>query len=350
MKARAKGLSTVLAAALMGGTGAGLVALAPAASATTGVSAHRLAGANRYATAAAVAEAAFPSGSDYAVVVSGQKFPDAMSAGYLAGQRNAPVLLTGQASLPADTLSALKTLKVRHVFVVGGTAAVSQAVITALQNDGFTTQTIGGVNRDVTAQDVAELFPSAKVGALGSQGRTAILARDNAFPDSLTGAPVAYTQHFPILLTPSGTLSSAAATGLTDLGIQHVIILGGTNAISTGVVGKLEAMSITVQRLSGPNREATATAVANFELGTLGYQDTSVTLARGDNFPDALAGGPYAGVKKSPIVLTASPSTLSSPTQAFLKAHSSTISGIEVLGGTSAVSDSTVAAAVAAAK
>ncbi|MDZ4179722.1 MAG: PQQ-dependent sugar dehydrogenase, partial [Coriobacteriia bacterium] len=67
----------------------------------------RIAGANRYQTAAAIARAAFPSGSSTAVVATGEQFPDALAASGLAGALGAPVLLTTANSAHPALLSAL---------------------------------------------------------------------------------------------------------------------------------------------------------------------------------------------------------------------------------------------------
>ncbi|MGH9065242.1 MAG: cell wall-binding repeat-containing protein, partial [Acidimicrobiales bacterium] len=130
------------------------------AGATTGVTASRLQGANRYSTAAAMAEATFPKGSNVAVLASGDTFPDALSAAYLAGRMSAPVLLSAKGSLPAETASALSALKVNQVDIVGGPAAVSAGVEQTLKNDGYMVRRLYGANRDVTAQVVAEAYPS----------------------------------------------------------------------------------------------------------------------------------------------------------------------------------------------
>lgn len=338
----------IAASALLGCAGA--LVMTSVAGATTGVTASRLQGANRYSTAAAMAEATFPKGSNVAVLASGDTFPDALSAAYLAGRMSAPVLLSAKGSLPAETASALSALKVNQVDIVGGPAAVSAGVEQTLKNDGYMVRRLYGANRDVTAQVVAEAYPSSTVGSLGSDGPTAVVATDRNFPDALTGSPMAYAAAFPILMTPPTTLSAAAKTALGDLGISHVLVLGGTSAISTAVVNAITAMHITVTRVAGANRTQTATDIANLELGQLHWSGAHVNLARGDNFPDALAGGAHAGTEKEPIVLAATPNVLGSATTAWLKAHSSTLTSIHVFGGTAAISNATEAAALAAAR
>ena len=67
----------------------------------------RVAGANRFATAALLANAAFPTGAPTAVIATGANFPDALAADYLAGQDKAPILLVNPGGpVPPETLTA----------------------------------------------------------------------------------------------------------------------------------------------------------------------------------------------------------------------------------------------------
>lgn len=325
---------------------AGTLSLTATAGAAPGVTAARLAGPNRVATAAAVAQASFPGGSANAVLASGDNFPDALSGAYLAGKLHAPILLTAAGTLSPETAAALSALDVTGVvYLLGGPAAVSSAVETTLQGDGYRVSRLYGANRDVTAADVAEVFPSSNVGSLGSAGPTAIVATGMNFPDALAGSPVAYAESFPILLTVPNALDTATAGALSTLGIKNVLLLGGTAALSAGVASSIQSMGITVTRVAGSDRTGTATGLADLEVSQLGFSAAHANLARGDFYADALAGGAHAGQEKAPVLLTASPGTLGPLATSWLQAHASTLTSIHVFGGTTAVTDSTVSAA-----
>ena len=115
------------------------IAHAPAAGAADDVTSERLAGATRYGTAAAVsADAAFE-GATTAILATGENFPDALAASGLAGSTAAtPILLTQSDELSDEALAALDDLAVDEVTVVGGTAAVSDDVITSLEENART--------------------------------------------------------------------------------------------------------------------------------------------------------------------------------------------------------------------
>nr|BFF11754.1 hypothetical protein GCM10025699_30570 [Microbacterium flavescens] len=90
----------------------------------------RIGGADRYETAAAIAQAYERDSSP--LLATGQTFPDALAGGALAGHLGAPLLLTKSTSLPPSTSAALDRLSPQGISILGGTGAVSQAVQSAV--------------------------------------------------------------------------------------------------------------------------------------------------------------------------------------------------------------------------
>ena len=89
---------------------------------------ERLWGADRFATAAAVSQAAYPGGATNVMVATGRNFPDALAGSAAAGNLAMPVLLVETDSIPASTLSEIDRLNPQKIFVLGGPAVVSDAV------------------------------------------------------------------------------------------------------------------------------------------------------------------------------------------------------------------------------
>lgn len=86
-------------------------------------------GANRYDTAAKIADNM--GNYDTAILVNSDKsLADGLLASSLAGKENAPILLVKKDSIPKETLSRLQ--KVKKVYIIGGTAAVSSNVTNQL--------------------------------------------------------------------------------------------------------------------------------------------------------------------------------------------------------------------------
>ena len=213
LPARGRLAAVTLAAMVVTG---GLVALGelggaafgPAASMPPTATSHppttRLAGADRYATAAAVSAATFPSGASVAFVATGADYPDALTAAAAAGGRG-PVLLAGAGGVPHATLFELERLHPSRVVIVGGAVALppSTAAVIGAALPGAQVTRVEGADRYATAA----LLSSATFGA---PVPVAYLATGTAFPDALTAAAAAGGRG-PVLLVPSHGLSSATS-------------------------------------------------------------------------------------------------------------------------------------------
>lgn len=89
---------------------------------------ERIGGKNRYDTAAVIAKH-FHKTAQTAYLATGEDFPDALTAGLIAGKANAPLLLTNKSILRAETVNYLKEAKVEKVIVVGGPEAITEKVV-----------------------------------------------------------------------------------------------------------------------------------------------------------------------------------------------------------------------------
>jgi putative cell wall-binding protein len=298
----------------------------------------RLAGADRYGTAASIARDAYTTASDV-VIASGSNFPDALSGNYLAGLVDGPILLTRHDELPAATSAVLKDLGARTVHILGGTASVGSRVEAELRQAGYEIRRIAGADRYETSADIATSSGSNVLGR--TDGRvTAIVASGATFPDALAAGPLSAARSLPILLTRPTTLPDDTERALRSLGIRHVLIAGGPAAVSTSVENALNGMGLTVKRIAGDNRAETAVEIARFATASLGFADTHVNLARGDVFADALAGGPHGGRELAPILLTRTGTQNAPATLRWLEDHAGRLAGGHVFGGTAAVSES----------
>jgi putative cell wall-binding protein len=85
--------------------------------------------------------------------------------------------------------------------------------------------------------------------------------------------------------------------------------------------------------LSGADRYETAAAVAI----ALFSGPTSVGVASGETFADALSGGAFEAHHGGPLLLTTA-TALPTPTSGYLSVGKSTIVNVTIFGGTSAVS------------
>jgi len=120
-------------------------------------------------------------------------------------------------------------------------------------------------------------------------------------------------------------------------GVKDVYVLGGTGAVSAGVMSAVDTKFGTVERLAGDDRYQTAVAVAEKGVAE-GMTWDGVAFATGTNFPDALTGGVAQGKNGSVMVLTQS-TALNSAVAAKIEANKADIGLVRFLGGTGAISD-----------
>jgi putative cell wall-binding protein/spore germination protein YaaH len=289
---------------------------------------ERLAGGDRYATAAAISAADFAPGAPVAYVASGSRFADAIPAGAAAGKNHGPVILTAQGALPAATAAELGRLKPGRIVIVGGPSSVSEAVRKALE--GYTT---GGVTR-VAGADRFATAAALSAATFAPGVGTAFVVDGLAFPDGLAAGAAAARLGAPVLLTQPGGLAPATASELRRLRPGRIIIVGGPSSVSEAVRSALGSFTKgAVTRLAGADRYATAAAVA-----TAFYtNEAAVYLATGRDFPDALSASALGG----PLLLV--PGT-SIPTAVGVAAARLTPLRVVVLGGPSTVSPAAASA------
>lgn len=210
--------------------------------AAAGKTVHRIAGADRYETAALVAQADDQGAPEQVFIASGTGTADALAAGPIAWARNYPILLTEAGAVPDATAAALEELGTSNRVVLGSSASVSDAVYGQVAG----TQRIGGANRQETASLIAddaiatENFDSQSVALVGGTDATAA--------DALSAAPVAGAGGVPLLFTDfDGGLGASTSAYLTSKKANYAMsgdgwVFGGTPSVSQETVDAATAL------------------------------------------------------------------------------------------------------------
>ncbi|KQV06038.1 cell wall-binding repeat-containing protein [Leifsonia sp. Root112D2] len=252
----------------------------------------RVSGADRYATAVAVSRTAFPGTAPVVFVATGETYPDALAAAPVAAKLGGPLLLTPSTVLSSAVSAEISRLKPAKIVVVGGTGAVSDAVVAKLKVLAPTVR-LGGVDRFDTALKVTKyVFGSAS---------TVFLATGMDYPDALSASAVAAARGNPVLLVDgtAASMPSATASYLASLHPSKTYVLGGTSVVSPGIMTQAGTIS-SVTRYAGVDRYDTNQLVNRALLPTA----SQAFLAGGADFPDALTGSVLSGVRAAPLYLT----------------------------------------------
>lgn len=209
--------------------------------AEAGLTTTRLAGSDRFATAAVIAgELAEIAGNpERAFIVEGwhadpaRGWPDALSASGLAAHRGEPILLVTRDRLPAATADALDAGGASQAMIIGGTSAVSPEVQTRLGGHVDDVARTAGVDRYETSAKVADLAVAA-----GGQPIYPWLATGRDWPDALAAAPAASHDGGVLLLLHGGPYVSGSyhhtemwLQQVQDPFVERAVIVGGPSAV-----------------------------------------------------------------------------------------------------------------------
>lgn len=298
----------------------------------------RFAGKNRYDTAARISsESGLFNNSDTVVIANGVNFADALAGVPLAKAYNAPILLTAKDMLPADTANEIKRLGASNAIILGGPGAVSETVEKDLTKLGLNTKRLSGQTRFATAKRVAEALEK-QTGKAPTE--VFFVIYDN-FADALSASTAAAAKGAPILyVTKEGAIDKFTELYLekNGAGIKKAYVIGGEGVITDEMKNSLSNAlgGRTVERVAGANRYATCVAVNEKFSSVLKGKDLCV--AKGGDFPDALAGGVFAALHESPLFL-AGPVLIDTQIEYLNKKKVDTV---YVFGGTGAVSDTVI--------
>ncbi len=317
-----------------------LVALLPATPAHA-AEVERLQGDNRAATSVAVARVGWDA-APHVLLATSRDYPDAVAAASLASSLDAPILLTNPWTLSPSVAAALDDLGTERVTVLGGPSAVSSDVVASVRDLGIEVERLAGENRYATASDIAtRVYADTQVETVALALGNHATGRD-AWPDALSAASLAGgADPVPTLLTLGDRLPDVTHDALVDLAPQRVVVLGGTAAVSAAVVEAVADLGITVERVRGEDRYATAIAVADTAMsGDLGEPlDGSLgVFASGEDFADALGAGALAAHSSAPLLLVPD-DVLDDGVDAYLRSAETAFERVLLVGGTAAVSD-----------
>ncbi|WP_432540383.1 cell wall-binding repeat-containing protein [Kineococcus sp. SYSU DK002] len=319
--------SRAAAAAL---TASAVVAVAAPAVATP-IRAHQTFGTDRYLTSLVLEDSPRDAGRAY--LVTGENFPDGLTAAAVAGAGYDNIYLVPKGQITAEVRDRLTYHE--EIVVVGGENSVSAEAMTWLQqNTRARLQRVQGADRFETAAALARFaYPSGAAHI--------VIATGDNYPDALAGSAAAAKVHAPMLLTGRDGLPAATVQALKDLvplaGGYDVTVLGSDKAVSAAVLEQVRAAApagTSVRRIEGADRYETSAAVARAYF-TARDTDRAVMVS-GLAWADAITGGAYAGRHGAPVLLT--PPTCV-PQSVNLTIEALNVHVLEAVGGPTTLSD-----------
>ena len=215
----------------------------------------RLGGDDCYATSVAVAAHLGPPGSfgdrgPTVLLTTGEDYADGLAGGPLSYSGRHPLLLTRPAALDPGVAQLLDNGSIGHVIILGGPAAISSDIESAIKARGITAERWQGPDRFATAARIVSglLNEGSPVGCF--DGGAVGLATGFGSPDAIASAPLLGERCAPLLLTDHSSLPPVTAlllgSGIFDGNVTaptQLTVFGGDAAISgLVVVGALRVL------------------------------------------------------------------------------------------------------------
>ncbi|WP_419862560.1 cell wall-binding repeat-containing protein [Candidatus Poriferisodalis sp.] len=227
----------------------------------------RYTGSDPYELSLAVAQAlvdAEGGTSEWVVLASGESWADAATAGPLAASLGAPVVLVPPGDLQAagarlELVKFLRSSSVRRVVIVGSSDVLPNHESSVLFGLGMLPRNIESIyGDDLVGSAIAVAERIGTPPELGELGRTAIIASNQSIADAVAVGPLAAAGPFPLLLTAPDELDPRITAYLEEREIEHVVLVGGTNAIAPAIRKAIDIAGATATRLAGEDRYHTA--------------------------------------------------------------------------------------------
>ncbi|MBE6753581.1 MAG: VWA domain-containing protein [Ruminococcaceae bacterium] len=251
---KALGAKTVY---LLGGTAA-ISAEIEAELTKAGYTVIRLWDSTRYGTAVAVAkELVKINGTPSEVfIASGVNYPDALSASSIAGIKGVPILYAPANGVLDDaTIAFIKSAAPGKAFILGGTAAIDNAVVGKLTEAGVaSTERLGGDDRYDTSLIITKKFDSVFTS------KDISIATGKNYPDALAGGAFSAKKGIPVLLTDNATVNSDLKAYIAGKDPAVAYVFGGTSVVSDEIVkGHLPAPAPTTTTTESTTTTTTTT-------------------------------------------------------------------------------------------
>ena len=263
--------------------------------------------------------------SDTAVLVRDDDYPDALVAGPLAANYNAPILMTPTKQVPRRVVDALRTHGFTKVILVGNPGAISAGAASQLQNAGFQVQRLGGQDRYRTAGVIADHLLAAR----GRDKSDVYLATGVDYPDALSASSAAIKNVGVVLLTPRRTVDGTSQGWMNSAKAAKVVAVGGPAVAAAERSVHLDEKQVGVDRYETAEKVASAYFPPN---------PGRIAVATGKDFPDATLAASLTARTGSPLVLTRT-DTLTKPTTQFLTRNRASVRKVDVVGGKAAVTE-----------
>ncbi|WP_100065573.1 cell wall-binding repeat-containing protein [Miniphocaeibacter massiliensis] len=191
------------------------------------------------------------------------------------------------------------------------------------------TPTDPNVKKTVTRYFGADRYGTAKKinSIIGNSSTTAVISSGTSFPDTLIAATLAVEKNATLYINKPNSITVELDTAISNNKIKEAYLVGG-NSVTSYTKNRFASKGVKLTTISGTNRYQTSAILASHMKNK-----STIILANGNDFADALSAAPAAQQKGYPLLLT-NGTSLDPSVESLLKKASNVI----VIGGDAAVS------------
>lgn len=292
----------------------------------------RLEGPDRFETSIAISKDLYDDGEAGAVVLArGLEFADSLAGTPLAADKRGPLLITPETrllgSVADEIVRVLGNDRSKTVYLLGGAAALSPEVESAVRALGYRIRRLGGADRFETAVIISTELTTVN---------RLFIADGLDFGAALVAGPAAAENNGAVLLTAGSNPRSSTT-----------LVLSQTTVPATTVGAQAANAYPDLSTVGDGDRIRTSIAVAERFF----TDPVVIGLSRADNFADSLGGGAHVatgiaalGRAGGPILLTPT-GNLDAGVSSYLCAEAASLKTVFIYGGVVAISNATAIAA-----
>ncbi|WP_380156155.1 cell wall-binding repeat-containing protein [Kineococcus sp. R86509] len=296
---------------------------------------HRWGGEDRTTTATTASATLFPKAASVnsVVLTTSARYADALAGARLASASTAPLLLSSGETLDTSVATEIRRVLAAGgtIYVLGGDDALSPTVTKSLQqlSSTYTISRVAGTDRydtaaKIAAQVTAQVTPNVPATSTATATAPIYLASGINHPDGLAVSALAARTGGVVLLTDGEVMPQVTRDYLSahDPTGARTVPVGGAAASAATTLSTGAARAAAANAVVGVDRYDTARLLASRYLTTTntstgsaggstggnaggsGGAVSTVGLATGTNWPDALVGAAVLSQLGGPLLLT----------------------------------------------
>jgi SpoIID/LytB domain protein len=197
----------------------------------------RVAGSNRFKSAAALTQEAFPGGVHTVYIGSKGPFPTALLASHTATSQGAAMLPVKPGKIPAAIREELSRLAPARIVVIGNSEEISDAVLASLGGYSFDVSRISSANEfGLTVQVAMTAYPTGADTVYLSVGRS------HAF--ALAGSTIVAGDPGPLLYVRKGSIPPVVLAELERLRPERIVVLSQSANIASDTLAQLAGFAL----------------------------------------------------------------------------------------------------------